>query len=259
MRRCEPWQELFGEALYGELSAEQRQSFDRHLATCPDCAREYEQLEVTVELLRREPLAPEPAALDRVWDRLAPQLDQEDRTEAWRWRRSRARILQGLAAAAVLLAALGLALWQSWPVPEAPVRVVESPSVLAPDPNRELRNAYDRYLGRATPLILAIANRDPSPPSLEGFDLDAERHLARQLAAEAQRLSERLEEGSRLGREQDLLAELEVVFLQIANLYRRQYSDGIDLLRSGLDQRSILFQLSVEEMRRQAAERDPSA
>ena len=164
-----------------------------------------------------------------------------------------------LAAAAVLLAALGLALWQSWQPPAEPERIVEAPSALSPDPNRELRNAYDQYLDRATPLILAIAHRDPSPSSLEGFDLDAERGLARQLAAEAQRLSERLEGGSRLGREQDLLAELEVVFLQIANLYQRQYSDGIDLLRSGLDQRAILFQLSVEEMRRQTAERDPSA
>lgn len=258
MSRCAHWQELFGEALYGDLTAESRQKLDQHLASCPECAREYRQLEATVELLRREPLAPEPAALDQVWERLAPQLDQQDRAEAWRWRRSRSWILQGLAAAAVLLTALGVALWQHWPATQAPAHLVESQPLHAPDRNLELRAAYDQYLDRATPLILAIANRDPNPPSLEGFDLDAERQLARRLADDAQRLSERLEEGSRLGREQDLLAELEVVFLQISNLYRRQYSDGIELLRSGLDQRSILFQLSVEEIRRQAAEPDPS-
>lgn len=264
MSPCKRWQESFGEAIYGDLSETRQRELAEHLSRCARCSDEYHQLEATVQWLRQEaPLRPDPAALDQVWSRLAPRLDQDDRAAAWHWRRSKQRAVWGLAAAAVLAAAIGLALLLSEGGSQEPAHLADTTldtatDTATDDPRSELRYEFDQYLHRATPLILSIANRDLESQELEGFDLEAERRLARQLAVEAKCLSDRLHHGSRLDREQGLVAELEVVFLQIANLYGRHYSDGIDLVRTGLDRRAILFQLSVEEMRRQTVGQDPS-
>ncbi len=54
--------DLLSDYLNGDLSDDQRQAIQAHLATCSDCRRDFESLRLTVLLVRQAPLQPVPRA-----------------------------------------------------------------------------------------------------------------------------------------------------------------------------------------------------
>jgi len=255
MSCCRKWREHCVEAVYGELESDRRTAFAEHRRSCARCAAAFERLASTVALLDREmPPRPRPGQLD-AWTRLAPALAEVDRRT--RGRRPRPRIVLGYPAAAAVAAALvvlglglGLLLREPGmtPVPgPAAVQSREAPAAAA-DVDAEL----GRYLERATPLLLAVANRRSSGVGVAGFDPAVERRRAEQLAAEASALRARLTERGRR-RQGELVTDMEVVFLQIANLPEREYRRGLEMVRATIETQALLFQLSVEELRRLGA------
>ncbi len=252
MTSCRKWRDHLVEALYGELSPERRQSLERHLASCPGCAAELEGLQATASTIDRAlPPRPENAGLD-VWSRILPEIERLDRPPA---RRQLVLAFPAAASLAAALLAIGLGLglltgrMLTRPSPGVPERVTAATTVEDPAPHdSETGAAFVRYLERATPLLLAVANRQAGVARVASFDAAAERRLAERLAADAEGLTRELEtEGRR--RQADLVADLGVVFLQMANLPQREYRRGIEMVQATIESRALLFQLSVEEMR----------
>jgi hypothetical protein len=252
-RRC---RRLLPEWIAGDLSDSERAAVAAHLEGCPRCAAEVAELQGTLALLASAPPAPPPVSFDLLWTRLAAELDATDRIlgrEVDRKGSRAARRFWGpaLAAAAVALFALGLLAGRlSWRPAPAPVANVELEARLL-----VLEARLDRYLERATPILLALSNRDPlAPPG--GVTLDDERDLARELAVEAAAL--RVEVGRMLrGRAPQLVEDLERIFLQVANLRDNDYAQGMALVRSTLEREAILLGVSLERLRGDESRRRP--
>ena len=260
MNSCRKWRDHLIEAVYGELEGERRALFESHLDSCSRCTAEFEGFSATAEHIA-EALPPRPqlGELD-VWKNIAPRLEDIDRRKRSFDPRPGPRLSLGYPSAAALATALlaiglGLGLFLRSPTPT----LVPTPTLTA-EVDRE-NVAFARYLERSTPLLLAVANRRTGGDHLardnrsanrfnsDGFDSKTERQLAERLAAEATQLSDKLrQQGQR--RQADLLGDLAVVFLQIANLPEREYRNGIQMVQATIESRALLFQLSVEEMRR---------
>lgn len=246
MSSCRKWRHHLVEAIYDELEGERRASLEPHLASCPRCADELERLSATADHIA-EALPPRPQAgeLD-VWNRIAPRLDAIDHPERPGYFFG-PRLTLGYptaAALAVLLLAMGLSLglFLRTPAPHPTTPFIAEVDTAGVE--------FARYLQRSTPLLLAITNRRIGGSLAEaGFDGAAERQLAERLAIEATEISTRLEEQDR-PRQAALLSDLAIVFLQIANLPEQEYRHGIEMVQATIESRALLFQLSVEEMRR---------
>lgn len=255
MSCCRKWREHCVEAVYGELDGERRTAFAEHRQTCPRCAAELDRLSSTVAMLRREmPPRPRPGELD-AWARLSPAIAELD--ERARHPRPRRRIVLGYPAAAAMAAALvvlglglGLLLRAPATLPVPGPLGVRPPATTAAA--ADIDTQLGRYLERATPLLLAVANRRSAGAEAVGFEPAVERRRADQLAGEAAEIRAKLAEHGRR-RQADLVTDIEVVFLQIANLPEREYRRGLEMVRATIETQALLFQLSVEEMRRLGA------
>lgn len=238
---CRKWRGHLVESVYGELEGPRREDFEAHLASCRRCAAALADLEATAARVDEAlPPRPRPGELD-VWSRILPELDAADRPP------ERRGLVLGYPAAAALAAvilALGVGLGTLLVPPPRP----DAPAV-AQAPGDDAGAEFAHYLERATPLLLAVANRESGGTETASFDPAAERRLAERLAAEAARLAPTLSDRGRR-RQAALVADLEVVFLQIANLPEPEYRHGIALVQATIESRALLFQLSVEEMRR---------
>lgn len=90
------------EAVYDELPTELQTAFDKHLGGCAECRLAYEQLAETDSLL--DAASDESARVDL--DRMYRAMAERGTRSAQRWRRL------AMAAAALLLVAIGLAVWR---------------------------------------------------------------------------------------------------------------------------------------------------
>jgi hypothetical protein len=130
---CEEIRELFSARVDATLSADERTRLDAHLATCADCAREWEHFAGTVEMLRAVAPARAPAGfVDRV---------MAARPRPWYRRLARSLFMPWPvklpleAAALVLIAGLAILLFQRSPDLQQATRAPAPPaSVMAPPP-----------------------------------------------------------------------------------------------------------------------------
>ena len=249
MKACRRWRDHLIEAVAGELTAAKRADLDRHLATCPRCSAQLAGFEATAERFAAALPNPRSAGGIDTWRHIAPEIEAIDRRR--RTTRRGGPGLGGLrldypaaASSAAGLLLLGLALGFLVRAPDGSPK----PSPVGAQ-QVEVELGFARFLERSTPLLLAIANRRVGGAELASFDPAAERLLADRLAVEAADLAAELDEQG-LRRQADLLSDLEVVFLQLANLPEQQYSNGLAMVQATLESRALLFQLSVEEMRR---------
>ncbi|HSA95662.1 MAG TPA: zf-HC2 domain-containing protein [Acidobacteriota bacterium] len=257
--------DLMAEALYGELGQAEKVSFDRHLRDCPVCASEYAALEATLRLMdKRERPDPGPAFWDGYWNRLSKRMLWESIEEgrapslAARLIRPFARLprwsLQAAAATALLL--LGILVGSRLiPRPEGARAVAAGPSAAASAPSPAVVEAGN-FVERSKLLLLGLVNFDPATEDRYALDLDGKKAVSRTLAAEAPALRGALKEpGERRLRE--LVTDLEVILMQIANLEAGQDLEGVDLIKQGVDRRGIFLKIDLDRMGREA--RGPAA
>jgi hypothetical protein len=145
---CPAWQDLLQQHLDGQAGPA---ALDRHLRDCPDCAAgaaDVRRLLAGLALLR--PPTP-PADLA---DRLVARLCAEARARQVRpWRR-RLAALAGLAAAAVVLLALGL--WFSWPITGRPL---DPQATQGPRPHEPPGPPLREPVARAGQAVAALTSR----------------------------------------------------------------------------------------------------
>jgi hypothetical protein len=154
---------------YGELSAVDAASVDRHLDTCPICHDAWTELRATMTMASRARSAEPPPDLEQIiWARVAPALPR--RRQAW----TRRQIVPiGTWAAAVLLVA-GLQ------VRERPGEPPPAPSLVSADAvspvethRRVLFSALDEHLAQTEILLVELMNA-PAESGLEfGFEQGA--------------------------------------------------------------------------------------
>jgi len=237
---CRAVRPLLAEAALASPDAATPAELARHLEHCPACTAELAALRAAVTVL--DTARPLPRPPSDVWARLAPALDAADAARAQRlawWRL--APLPVRLAAAAVLAVAVAsttmLLTRRQAPAPE-------SQAAAAAPLDEEVR----RYLERATPLLVALANRDAGA-SPAAFDAVAERRAARALAEDGRALAAALRE-ARHARDGALVSDIVVLCMQLGNSSGARYGASVALARDGIARRDLLFALSVRELRR---------
>lgn len=248
---CAAFEEQFVEALYGELTGEAAATFEAHLAECPRCARQFEQMQATLQMMdqREREIPPEGSDAD-FWDRLLPRLTEPavadagprhplTRLSGKKW------VYQLTAAAAILLLGVFIGRFglNNTP-PPTPAEALSQPET----PER-LRVRAFQHLEKSKVLLLGLVNLDDENLSEGSLDFTHYQKVSRQLIQESGYLKTALKD-SRQQRLRQLLDDLEIVLLQIANLEAREDLTGIEIIRTGVERKGILFKINLEEIRR---------
>jgi hypothetical protein len=252
MSNRHPSKERMIEALYGELDAAEKERFELHLRSCPACASEHSSLAATLRLMdKRERPDPGPEFWDGYWDRLSRRMlweaTDEGRSPSLRERLARAigRLprwsFQAAGAAALLLVGIiigsrvvpqgGNAGVAGLPVPVEPAAVVKAES----------------FVERSQILLLGLVNHDPATEDVYALDLDQKKAMSRGLLAEAPALEAALDQGGER-RLRALVADLEVILLQIANLESGQDLEAVELIKQGVDSKGIFLKIDLARM-----------
>lgn len=265
MSDCQTYEALIAEKLFGELRPEDQQRLNAHLAECPACAAEVQALEATLEMTsERTRSTPPPAFWDNYYDRLAARLEEEtsprldwkrrlagwaDRVTAMLWSGPRWQV-QLATAVAFVVVGIGIGwLLFGGSTADAPL-VVEGPVVTTPtvEPTA-LETRTSRYLERSKVLLLGLVNFEPDHDNPSILNLDRKQEIARELVHEASVLKEDLS-ASDQQRLRELIADLEVILMQIANLEAGHDLPAIELVQRGVDRRAILLKINLTEMSR---------
>lgn len=260
MSDCSKTKDLMIEALYGELDAAEKERFELHLRSCPACASERAALAATLRLMdKRERPDPGPEFWDGYWDRLSRRMLWES-TEGERGPslverlvRPLARLprwsLQAAGAAALLLVGILVGSRLIPPSGGGP----GSSALTAP--SAAVVNA-ESFVERSKVLLLGLVNHDPATEDIYALDLDNKKAMSRGLAAEVPALRSALNAGGEK-RLRALVADLEIILMQIANLEAGQDLEGVELVKQGVERKGIFLKIDLDRMGRDS--RNPAA
>lgn len=260
MSECSKYRKYFVDALYDELTPEQKDHFNHHIETCSSCRSEFEKMKSALEImdLREQDSLPREfwtnfqqgleSRLDREAKRKKPKVVQF--FSPLKMLRTVPRWTQYLAAA-ILLIAIGIFIGRYFSPgsysPEPVARINEtSPSLIQQTAVDD--RAY-RYLEKSKILLLGIVNLDPEAEEASAPDYSREKQVARGLIQEAAVLKDDLTNANQR-KLYHLVSDLEVILLQIANLEAENDLPAVEMIRSGVDRRGILLKINLEEMER---------
>jgi hypothetical protein len=263
MNDCRTCKDRMIEALYGELGPADKEKFDRHVGSCPECASEYSLLGATLRLMdKRERPDPGPEFWAGYWDRLSRRRTWEETGEeprpsfAARLGRVFSRLprwsYQAAGAAALLL--VGIVIGGRL-LPPGGGRTAVTAAVAAP---AGAVVQAENFIERSKILLLGLVNYDPATEDAYAFDLGRKRTVSRELAAQAPAIRSSLNERGQK-RLRDLVSDLEVIMMQIANLGSGQDVDGVELIKQGVASRGIFLKIDLDRMGRDARGPAPKA
>lgn len=259
MNICRKCRSMFIEALYDNFNQEQKEWFNDHLQSCPKCAEEHKNFSATMGVMsQRTRTDPGSFFWTSYWDKLADRMETGEKSvsrfsEWWQ------RFWQGInfqpnwtyrIATAVALIAIGVFIGKLYfgrPVSQQieNIKTAEIPSTAVEQVSLQQRT--DRYIERSKILLLGLINFDPESQDVYALDLPYQKQISRELVQEANVLKVDLHNP---GQQQlrDLVEDLRIILLQIANLETEHDLTGIELVKSGVDRRGILLKIYLEEM-----------
>ena len=267
MSECKKCQDLFCEAFYEELNAEQKKFFESHISVCEGCESEYDEMTSTLELMeKRARPEPEQAYWNGYWGRLSRRMEKEKtpapNSESWRRTFIRAFSIAPKwalqTAAAIVLVVIGIFLGKMIFSPSLPEfqQARQLPTVTSQvEQSAEFINRAQNYIERSKLIILALMNFDPETEDPYVLNLPYQKQVSRELVSEASFLKQGIADSDQR-RLQDLITDLEVILLQIANLESERDFDAIELVKKGVDSRGILLQIHVTDFHQSTKMKD---
>ena len=227
-------EELIG---YREGESKERQAIAAHLKECPECREELARIEAVFGALAAMPV-PDPGEDygERVWQRIAPRLD-EKRARWWEslFVPERLAALGGVAALVILAFVAG-----RWTNPRIPVAEQADAAKVR---ERVLVVAVGEHLGRTEMVLMELENA-PAQKGQKPINI-----------SETQRRAGELVEENRLYRQTALkdgdqamastLDELERVLLDIANSPEELTPAAFETIRKRIEAQGLLFKVRV--------------
>jgi hypothetical protein len=276
MKGCKKCRQLLVQALYDELAPEEKGSFERHVASCPGCAAEFKALTETLRTMNgRARSDPGREFWDGYWDRLAGRLEKEKavedkprsgaETRGRTWSLRPRWAFQAAAALALVVAGIfvGRLVFSPRPVSvEASRPAGEAPLVQRGEDDLILRARS--YVDRSKLVLLALVNHDPASEDAYALDLPLQKQVSRQLVKQAGELKSDLKDPGQ-SRLRELVADLETILLQIANLEAENDFEAVEFVKQGVENGGLLLKINLSEMggdlrdgRKAAAQKSPS-
>jgi len=269
MSDCKKCRSLFLERFYGELDAVKTQFFEDHISVCEKCKSRFAEMRDLLQFTGKR-VRPEPP--EEFWDSyeksLARRIEtakitQNEHESLWNKRRRRfipAPKWAYQAAAAVALIIIGVFIGRTLFSPSVTgVQHASQRSGLTSrqQPETALVSRSQDYIERSKLILLALVNFDPALEDPYALDLPYQKRLSRELVQEASDLKQELAESDQ-ERLEALIASLEMILLQIANLESENDLDAIELVRDGIDRKGILMEINLTDLRRSMKKGDRS-
>ena len=244
MKTCKQVRRSFIEALYDELDPEEKKTFDVHLESCIRCNRAFRKMKRALKVMnQRVRTEPDQQYWDGYWDRLEKRMQHERQIvpQTIQWQRWMYR-----AAAVLLLVGAGVLLGRFW-VPTQ-TGITENRSVEVPVVQTSLDQRTQQFLGRSEIILLGLVNYDPETEETASLDMTKQKAVSRNLIHEASYLKRQLADNDDR-RLEKLVADLELILLQIANLEETKDVPEIELVKSGVDRKGLLLKINLEQMK----------
>jgi len=262
MSKCQRFIKLSIGAFYKELNDQDREAFNVHIKECPKCAAEYKAMKLSLEVLKhREKKEPTLEYWKELSSKIELKISEEERK-----RKPQSKGIDHLIdwyelvpkwsyqlAAAVILVLIGVLIGKYIFHPK---EITQSPISRTP-PNYQfnIKNAAveDRaynYLERSKILLLGIVNMDTDVDQSSVIDYSKQKQVARTLIQEAAFIQDDLSAVNNQ-RLRKLVSDLEVILLQIANLELDDDLPAVDMIRLGVEKKSIFLKINLAEMQRQ--------
>lgn len=260
MNKCKKCRTLFLESYYGELDASNKKFIDDHISVCKKCRSRFAEMEAVLQFTGKR-IRPEPP--EEFWDsyekKLARKIETEEASEKDRksLKEKPGRRFSVVpkwayqAAAAVTLIIIGIFIGRTLFSPSiSGVQHASQQLDLAPQPQPEtvLVNRSQDYIERSKLILLALVNFDPSLEDPYALDLPFQKQVSKELLLEAAYLKNELAESDQ-ERLENLIASLEIILLQIANLESENDLDAIELVRDGINRRGLLMEINLTDLR----------
>lgn len=260
MSDCKKCRSLFLERFYGELDVVKTQFFEDHISVCEKCKSRFSEMEKLLQFTGKR-VRPEPP--EEFWDSyeksLARRIEtakitQSEHETSWKKRQRRFILTPKWiyqAAAAVALIIIGVFIGRTLFSPSIKgVQHASQRSGLTTQQQTEtaLVSRSQDYIERSKLILLALVNFDPALEDPYALDLPYQKRLSKELVQEAGDLKQELAKSDQ-ERLEDLIASLEVILLQIANLESENDLDAIELVRDGIDRRGILMEINLTDLR----------
>jgi hypothetical protein len=258
---CEQARNLFLEAYYKDLDEQTQKEFEQHLAGCGDCSAAYLKFETTLSLMaRRAPATPDESFSANLWDSLKSAIASEAVRTPRKVIPFTSRLSQmasmppwAYGIAATLLIALGIYLGKTYfaPSPVSNVHTQEQrlasgpaiPDSLSPEATQKL---VDDYLDRSRTLLLGFIHSSGAHSSPENFA--AQQQRSRDLIEQASYVESKLN-GPDRERFRQLIGDLTVILRELANYSNQSGVSLIEIVKQGVDTKSILLKINLEQMR----------
>jgi Putative zinc-finger len=252
MSDCQKFEDRFVEALYGELDPSNQQAFDAHLKECGQCRELHASMQETLHIMdgREHPELPE-----QYWNQYDESLKKRmavAKPENVRWH-SFGKIPGWAlkAAAAFILIGVGVLIGRYYTAPQP--KMVEVPPKSSPGIQRvSMDPETKRFLDRSQVLLIGVVNLEPDADGNYAADLSAQRKVSRDLIQEASVIKTKLK-GPHKRRLNELVSDLELILLQIANMEAENDQPEIEMVKSGVDRKGVLFKINLEQMRMSGA------
>lgn len=268
---CEKCRELFVDARYGELGATDTAAFKEHLSSCTACASDYARMQQSLEIMdRRIRSEPGQAFWANYWENLRSRMESEKEaiplsTPPPKMVRFRPAFMAAWAygVAAVLLVAIGIYLGRTVLVRQtqgAGQPANASNVVPGADSAYASRQAVEKqcddYFERSKALLIGVVNAsDETAPT---YNLARQQHISRELLQQAGFLKIALKEPDQEHLRQ-LIGDLEVVLMQLANYSVENGVPLVELVKEGVDKKSILLKINIEQIRALGSRQEPPA
>lgn len=261
MSDCQKCRDMFVEVLYDDLDPENKLIFDSHLQKCEKCASEFSEMETTVKFMDKKARPQmERDFWDGYWDRLAEKKRNEKHSISGFAERRKSLIrLVNLtprwayqAAAALVLVVLGIFIGREFFSP-AGVTIRQETNIAASDTQTqgiEFVSRARNYFERSKLVLLPLVNFDPETEDPYALNLPLQKQISRDLVSEAKVIKAGLAD-FRQRRLQELVADLEVILIQIANLETEHDLSAIEFVKHGVESRGILLKINLTEMRQE--------
>ena len=247
------------DALYNDLNHEQQERFMVHLNSCQKCSDEYARISNTIDIMNnKKQLDPGEHFWDNYWDNLENKLEPQPKKvpAVIRWWQEfldnfyiePSFIYRTVGAMAILIIGVMIGKYyygDSTSNFKAPTKGTNELSSIVKRTALEQRT--DRYLQRSKVLLLGLINSEYDDEESLALNLPHQKEVSQNLVHEASLLKQELDDPKQ-NQLRNLVTDLEVILLQIANLESEHDLSAVEMVKSGVDRRGILLKINLEQM-----------
>lgn len=259
MDQCKKIRVMFEESFLHELEGKQKQWFEDHLKDCLSCRSEYNEMISVLDFMKKK-VRPEPGEnfwygyYDRLQDRMENEgFLKESQNGQKKFSFSVFEIVPRWvyqAAASLVLLVVGVFLGREIFPPSGAKDQIKKSNVIASkfELGPRMVSLTNDYIESSKLILLGIVNFDPQSEDSNVLNLPYQQRVSRELVKKAGLIKKGLA-GKRMRRLEELVSDLEVILLQIANLEAETGDNTIEMVKNGVKTRGILFKIQMMDIR----------